>query len=142
MAAYAESDRVQIRIYVGYSAIFLQADPRLENAITATLATTDGGTRPDNSTQTAVMGYITQLQGIDQNLTNLNALMGAGAVDEIRIDPAREMARLRMEGRRLVHRLCRFFDVQPYSDIFSTAPPDILPSPGYDAAPFNNRTPY
>lgn len=140
--AFLEADRVQIRIYVGYSATFLQADPRLESAITYCQSTSDGGSRPDNSTELAIRQVIAQLQSVDQQITNLQPLYGALGVGTIKIDVARQNAMLRKDGRALVHRLCRFFDVAPYSDIFGSAPDDILPSPGYEASPFNNRTPY
>jgi hypothetical protein len=51
-------DRVYIRRYVGYGAIFLQAEPRLENAITATQSTADLGTRPDASTENNIKGLL------------------------------------------------------------------------------------
>jgi hypothetical protein len=51
-------DRVYVRRYVGYGAIFLQAEPRLENAITATQSVADGGSRPDASTENNIKGML------------------------------------------------------------------------------------
>lgn len=56
--AYSETDRVWIRHFLGFSAIFTQADPRLENAILATQSITENGTRPDASTENYIKGVI------------------------------------------------------------------------------------
>jgi hypothetical protein len=56
--SYAEVDRAYIRHFVGFGAIFLQAEPRLENAITATQSTSDGGARPDSSTENYIKGVL------------------------------------------------------------------------------------
>lgn len=55
---YSELDRTYVRKYVGFGAIFLQAEPRLENAITATQSVADGGARPDASTENYVKGIV------------------------------------------------------------------------------------
>lgn len=55
---YVEQDRVWVRKYVGYAAIWIQAEPRLENAITATQSIADGGSRPDSSTENYIKGVI------------------------------------------------------------------------------------
>lgn len=126
--AYTESDRVQIRNYLGFASLYLQADPRLESAITASQATSDtGGTRPDNSTELFAKALVVKLQAIDTALDDMTGTFGATKVDEISVDTARETARLRMHGRMYVHRLARIFDTFPHSDIFSSAPPDVYP---------------
>jgi hypothetical protein len=56
--AFTETDRTWIRKYVGYAAIFLQAEPRLENAITACQSVADGGSRPDASTENYIKGIL------------------------------------------------------------------------------------
>src|SRR6185312_3737480 len=55
---YLEQDRVWIRHYVGFGAIYLQAEPRLESAITATQSIADGGSRPDSSTENYIKSLI------------------------------------------------------------------------------------
>ena len=59
--AWAEADRAVIRHYLGFSALFLQADPRLEAAIGAVQSLADGGTRPDNSTELQIRGWLAKL---------------------------------------------------------------------------------
>lgn len=56
--AYSETDRTWVRRYVGYGAVWLQAEPRLENALTATQSVSDGGGRPDSSTENNIKGII------------------------------------------------------------------------------------
>ena len=53
--AYSETDKTYIRRYVGYGAIFLQAEPRLENAIQATQWAI-GSNTTDAALRTAVTG--------------------------------------------------------------------------------------
>jgi len=150
--AYSETDRSWIRKYVGYGAIFLQAEPRLENAITATQSQADGGVRPDASTENYVKGLIygfaaagtvagvtpgavsttgvsfatpavDGLLAIEAGLTKQSTFLGAGKVDEVTVDPARESARLRAEGRRLCHSLARMLGMKGVrADIFASSP--------------------
>lgn len=56
--AFSETDRTWIRRYCGYPAIWVQAEPRLENAITAIQSEADGGGRPDASTENYVKGLV------------------------------------------------------------------------------------
>lgn len=124
MAAFTEAERVTIRGYLGYSGLWLQADPRLENAITVVQAIANGGTRPDDSTEVAIRTLLTSLQTIDARLSDLWDQAHARGVDEVRVNPARGAAILRMEGRRLVHRLARHLDTQPRADVFSSTEPE------------------
>lgn len=136
--AFIESDRVQIRIYMGYSALWLQLDPRLESAITNVQAIVDGGTRPDNSTELAIKSVITKLQLIDSQIDLLAQHQGATRADQdVSIDDARELSRLRSVGRQYVHRLSRFFDSAPRADVFSQAP-DIVG----ELVPYGGRSGY
>jgi len=56
--SYAEVDRTWIRHFVGFGAIYLQAEPRLESAISATQSVADQGTRPDSSTENFIKGLL------------------------------------------------------------------------------------
>lgn len=56
--SFQETDRVWIRHFLGYSALFLQADPRLENAITSIQAVAENGQRPDASSENFVKGLL------------------------------------------------------------------------------------
>jgi len=121
MASYLESDRVSVREYLGFSSLFLQADPRLESAITASQAIADGGTRPDNSLQLRVLTIVAALQAIDAAIDNLLIQQGTMELAEAKLNSYREMIRLKARGRIYVHRLARVFDTLPRADCFGPA---------------------
>lgn len=120
--AWTETDRVQIRHYLGFSAIFLQADPRLELAITAVQQVSDGGARPDTSTEAYIRSILTQLQELEWTMRAQWALVSGTQVGKITADAARGLATLRSEGRRLVNAIARQLATHPRADIFSNAP--------------------
>ncbi len=137
--AFAESDRVQFRKYVGADALYLQADPRVERAITAIQAVTDGGTRPDNSTEVEAKAILAKLQAIDLAIDNMANFVGAThAEDDTQIDAAREQARLRQNGRMYAGRLAIMIGMEGVrKDVFSTQPIDNNPlMPGSHRANF------
>lgn len=121
--AFSEADRVQIRIYLGFGSLYWQADPRLENAITALQSVADGGTRPTSDAELAAKGIVTELGDIDSRIRALRDQQAATeVVGELRLDAAREQQRLCTEGRRYVHRLARMLDTFPRSDAFGPSP--------------------
>jgi hypothetical protein len=131
--AYLELDRVYVRRYIGYpGGLWLQSEPRLENAISATQSIADGGTRPDSSaenyikgliygtaavtgnpvtpggtTQTATFAQPSQpgLLNIETQLTTMWPFTFATKADEADVDTYRGMVQLRAEGRRMCHAL-------------------------------------
>lgn len=120
---FTELDRVKIRTYLGFGSLYLQLDPRLENAITALQSVADGGTRPTNDAETMAKSLVTSLEAVDAAITGLRDQQGATElVGELTLDATREMLRLRSEGRMLVHRLARMLDTFPRSDVFGPAP--------------------
>lgn len=124
MAAWTEAERVKIRRYLGFSAIFTDSQPLLENAITSVLATADGGSRPNNATQVSIQAILTNLDELEAELKKLWKKAVATQVEDIKIDPARAMIVLRMEGRRLVTALSVSLGTTPCRDIFSSTNPD------------------
>lgn len=148
--AFAESDRVQIRLYLGYPQIWVQADPRLESAITniQSIHDTPPGTRPDgppSSAETQAKLLVTQLQQVDTSLNLLDSFSGAYEASKAtaKVDAAREDARLRAKGRMLVNRLAAIFDTTPGRDVFSVAPDaDESRGPGMPQGPFGGRRGY
>lgn len=119
--AWTEADRATLRSYLGFPALFLQADPRLEAAMTAVLAQADHGTRPDDSTELQIRGWLAQLAKIESRLQDLWDEAEALKVDELGIDPMRALALLRAEGRRIVGRIARALGTAPRHDVFSGA---------------------
>lgn len=123
--AWTEADRVKIRHYLGFAAIFLQADPRLESAITAVQSVADGGARPDNSTELHIRQILAKLAKVEEELEKLWPQMQAGVIDELKVDAVRATVMLRSEGRRLVHGLAAALSTSPRRDVFSPSPPEI-----------------
>ena len=139
---YLEQDRVWVRRYVGFGAIYLMAEPRLESAISATQSIADGGSRPDSSTENFIkaqlygsaavtgsvgvtpggtaqnvaftMPFLRGLIQIESNIARLDAFVGAISVDKdaTSIDSVREVKRLRSLGRQGVHALCRMLGMK------------------------------
>jgi hypothetical protein len=126
---WTEADRATIRSYLGFPALFLQADPRLEVAITSVQSEADGGVRPDNSTELQIRGWLAQLAKIESRLEEIWDEAEALKVDELGIDPMRAMALLRAEGRRLVGRVARALGTAPRHDVFGAAEPKPHGSP-------------
>lgn len=130
--AFTEDDRVDIRLYMGASALFVQNWPALENAITSMQSVADGGQRPNSSSENLIRSLIVELKDIDQKRKDLRGLHMVSRADEANIDGPRGMLALAMEGRPLVHRLARTLGMRaPLVDVFSSAPP--FPSDGYSA---------
>lgn len=148
--AYSELDRVYVRKFLGFSAIFLQGDPRLENALNATQSIADNGVRPDSNTENAIKALLygqasqagtngVTLGPAAQNTTfqvparpglvNIkNALDGLIPISfvlfadqkEIEIDPARGASILRRMGREMVAELADVLSTPPRFDVFGT----------------------
>ncbi len=122
--AWTEADRAKLRHYLGFAAIFLQADPRLENAITSVQSVADGGTRADNSTETQIRGWIADLESVEVKLKALwDKAMLTEAVGDVKLDALRGRAMLLAEGRRLVTNLATALSTSPRRDIFSATEP-------------------
>ena len=119
--AWTEADRAKLRHYLGFPALFHQAEPRLENAIHSVQSEADGGTRPDNSTELQIRGWLLQLARLEARLEEVWDEAEALKVDELGIDPARALYVLRSEGRRVVGNLARALGTLPRHDVFSAA---------------------
>jgi hypothetical protein len=122
--AWTEADKAQLRHYLGFAALFLQADSRLEVAITSVQSLGDNGTRPDNSTELQIRGWLASLARVEQRLAELWEVAEGLKVDELGVDPFRGMALLRSEGRRLVGSIARALSTAPRHDVFSAAEPN------------------
>jgi hypothetical protein len=117
--AFSEADRVQIRRYLGFPAIYVTADPRLESAITAVQSVADGGSRPNNTTELAVQGYLAKLATVETRIEDLFIQMQVGTVDEVEIDAPRGLLGLRSIGRQYVGHIADTFAMKPARDVFS-----------------------
>lgn len=121
-----ESERVQIRKYLGAGSLFYQLFPKLEAAITMIQSKVDGGAQADSSTEASVRDYITKLQSIEAKLEALHCqvqVIQAGK-DEVTLNPAQGFYLLRNEGRRFIAVLSRTLDCAPLHDFFSPVAPN------------------
>ena len=130
--AWSEADRALLRHYMGFAAIFRQADPRLENAITSVQAEADGGSQKDSSTELLIRSWLAKLAKLEARLEELWDEAEALKVEDLGVDPYRGMAMLRSEGRRLVAAVAHSLSTSPRHDVFSSAEPNPDGSP-YEA---------
>lgn len=118
---FSEATRVQIRKYMGFGNIYLQQDPRLENAISS-LQQVPNGVQPTADAETEVLNILTQLQQVDTAILNLSNQQGVLAANNgVRLNSAMETFRLQGVGRMYVGRLARMLDTFPRSDAFAPA---------------------
>ncbi len=116
--AFIESDRVALRHFLGFSAIFLQADSRLESAISSVQSIADGGTRPTNDTELAIKAMVVNLFALEKQMMCLWAQASVSKADEITIDAYRGRQMLCAEGRRLVRGLEVALATRRRGDVF------------------------
>lgn len=138
--AFTEADRVKIRKYLCFPNLYVQADPRLESAITTVQSIADGGSRPDNSAELDIKATLTKLATIETQLEVLWAPALATRADDVSLDVGRGQAILYKDGRRLINALSASLNTRPCRDYFSAAPisegfhPGVAsPIAGYEA---------
>lgn len=121
---FTVAERVQIRKYLGYASIYLQQEPRLENAITGVQSIADGGSQPDNSVELLIRDTLAKLAQIDAAiLDEVTNCIGNVKIGNITQDNVRGVAAMRAEGRRYVGYLADPLSTRPVRDVFS--PPGI-----------------
>jgi hypothetical protein len=130
---FSQQDRVNIRHFMGFGAIFKQADLRLENGITAIQSVADGGSQPDSTSENAARAIVCDLLAVECSLKALWSQFAVGRADKVRIDAARAMIALRMEGRRLVTGLSSVLATSPRRDAFASTAPNPDGDTFYDA---------
>lgn len=113
--ALTEAQRVQVRLYLGWSARYRQMDSRLEQSMYAVDALPD--------TLTVVTGLLTSLADIDTRLTAAYGRLRAAAIGDITLPGDRELLALRSEGRRLSGRLASTLGVAVRHDVWSGCGP-------------------
>lgn len=121
MTAWTETEKANLRAYLGYPSLFHQYEPRLENAITAVQSTADGGALSSSATQDRMRSVLTQLATLESKITELQcsySIMEAGT-DNVRLDAGRALFLLRMEGRRLIGQLSIPLGTRPIRDYFT-----------------------
>lgn len=121
--AFVEADRVSIRRWLGYSAMYASRDPILESAITSAQSVADGGSRPDDSTEEAIQAYLAELSTLETRWKEYYEQMLAHKVDELVVDPLRGLAGLKQIGRMYVGHLSDALSTPVKRDVFSAPLP-------------------
>lgn len=119
--AFSESERANIRRYLGLASLYLKNYSRFEDAITLTQSVSEGGQMPDSSTENLIRNALTKLALVE---TKLEALWDQAQVvemgsDQVKINPARGAFHLRMEGRRHIATISNTIACVPIADFFS-----------------------
>src|ERR1700677_687396 len=122
--AFSTQDRVNVRHFMGFGAIFRQADLRIENALTAVQSISDGGSQPDSTSENAVRAIVSDLLEVECLLKAQWKSFSVNQVSKVRMDAIRAMGALRMEGRRLVTSLSSVLATSPRRDAFAATQPN------------------
>lgn len=106
MAGYTNQQLNTLYTYIGFN-FYTTFDPEIKSVILATQNVADGGSQPDGTLQAAILQVVSTLQGVDQNLINLQNIdfvdvSSAGS----KVNPARGDFLLRKQGRALIKQLC------------------------------------
>lgn len=120
--ALSPPQRMQVRLYLGWSERFHQTDSRLEQAMNAL----DGSQSVD--AEAYVVTLLTACADIDSRLTASYLALKAKKVGSIELDGVMQIAMLRSEGRRLAGRIASLLGVEVRHDVFSGAGPRTFAS--------------
>lgn len=113
--AFTDSQKSQIRQWMGYADIFHDADPRLENAMLSVQQLPDGG-----AAEARIVAMLPKIQAAWDNFTNLDCLSNV-QVGNVKMDAIRARAWARQIGPTLVGLLSDALRCRPARNIF--APP-------------------
>lgn len=111
--ALTDTNKADIRLYMGYSARFHNSDSILEFAIDALDS--------DPEAETIVLGIIVDLQAIDTRIDAVYDRLKATKVCEIEVAGCKEIKVLRSEGRRKVGRMASTLGCPVRHDAFSSS---------------------
>lgn len=118
--AFTDTQRAQVRLYLGWPARFWQSDSRLEQAMNSI---------DDKAEElTICTGLLTSLADIDTRLTACYTRLKALAVGKITLPGQGELMALRSEGRRFAGRLASTLGVAVRHDVWSGSTPSQFSS--------------
>lgn len=105
--AWTDTERLNVRLYTGWSDRFLQDDGALERALNATSGKTE--------TETLVRSILAEIAVIETELTATHDRYKAVKLGSITLNP-QETSKLRSRGREKSGRLCQIFGVEGRHD--------------------------
>jgi hypothetical protein len=112
--AFTSTERGSIRMYLGWSARFLQFDDALERAMEAV--------GNDAATEAQIRAHLTEGARVDAAIQAAEARLKASKVGTIELNDG-EIETLRDRGRQNVGRMARAFGVEVRGDAYSGALP-------------------
>ena len=121
--AFTDTQRAQIRYWLGWPAVFRQTFSELEQAMSAI------ATFPE--TQVLIEGDLANLANLETLIQGVYQRLQATEVGTIRLEAQKELMTLRSEGRRFSGRIARTLGV-PALDIWSGSLPSNF-SPAWNA---------
>lgn len=125
--AFSAAEKAKVRKWLGYSPLFRDQYPGIDQAIIAVQSVADGGTLADSETEDLIQGYLTELDQIETRLEELRDQMEASSVDEVKADSARAMLAVYKEGRRFVGHICDALGASPARDVFTPKKMNFYP---------------
>lgn len=108
--AWTDTERLDIRLYTGWSDRYLQDDAALERALSATNGRAE--------TETKVRAILAEIVVIESELTAAHDRYKASNLGSIKLNPE-ETKNLRSRGREKSGRLCQIFGVEGQHDPWS-----------------------
>lgn len=118
--ALTEAQRVQVRLFMGWSARFFQFDSELEQAMNSLDANPD--------TEAVIVTLIGECQRIDTAIVAAEGRFRADAVGSITLTQGRELELLRSRGRQFSGRIASVLGVPIRHDVWSGTGPKMTAS--------------
>lgn len=139
--SFTESERDQIRTYLGFPRLFISANPFLESAMTSLQSTAQGGSYPDNTAELAVRAALQSINAVDGYITAVGQQTINLAVYEIPVslsngavlkqDYRQTLSTLRREGTNQIMKIAIRLGVQPIRPYFYSDGLQVDPSSAY-----------
>lgn len=125
--AFSNSERGQIRKWLGFASIFKDADPQVDAAISAIQSRTEpGGSQPDNSVELDVRSYLLALARLEIAHDDALCCVGTVSVGKIETDGVRTVMMIKQRKQEYIGYLTDAVDTTRVRDV--TTPADVLPS--------------
>ena len=128
MADFTQTERDALRVYMGYSRIWTNANSMFEGVLDAIngLANNPPPQGDGGATQAAVRVVLGNLQNLDTMIANnMNLMLGTQVNDSIKVDAIRQDYYWRsVNGPALIRQLANRMSINPASDYYSQAEVD------------------
>lgn len=106
---FTDTQKAELRLYLGWAGRWFQVDTKLEQAMSACTA----------ETQTLIEAEVVKLKAIDGKITDAANRFQAAKVGSIQLPGAMELELLRSQGRQSVGRIAAMLGVEVRHDVYS-----------------------